>query len=137
MLYSEDPLPGNESAGDVYSHIVEDVVNKLAKDLKRFKNKPLEEPWFVGFVIAISELTSLAPGWFKTSSPRLTRLREEYIAWWEKFGAKVKVKKGVRREEVHKRTLLEFDRAIHISGMNDPEPAKTPCSVRIRRKYGG
>ena len=104
-------LTDNYNAGLAYGRAVNQIVELIEEWFAECVETPLPEPDLIGYVMALRGAAEVEPrlSQVMVGSKTVDRWKEAFEKWIEQFGSKVKVKRGVSREELWEKTLQEFD----------------------------
>lgn len=106
-----DPFQ-NYTIGLAYDSISAVAEKNIKEWFEVAKDIPQDEPGVLGYVIAIRVLAEYQPKQVTLRTNDVRRWKEQYEQWLEKFGKKIKVKRGVDRDKMNENALKEFDLLI-------------------------
>lgn len=112
-IYGPGPLE-NQSAAEEYGVATLFLEQRIAKWLDKFQDLGVTEPGVMGCVVALRVLAEAQP---RLASAGLRDdvvegWRDRYLAWLQKFHSKVRVSRGVSKEEMGRLARKEFDALI-------------------------
>lgn len=112
-IYGPGPLQ-NQSAAEEYGVATLFLEKRIAQWLDKFQNLGVAEPSMMGCVVALRVLAEAQP---RLASAGLRDdvvegWRDRYLAWLQKFRSKIKVARGVSKEQMAELARKEFDALI-------------------------
>lgn len=112
-IYGPQPLE-NQSAAEEYGVATLFLKQRIAARLAKFRNLGVAEPGVMGCVVALRVLAEARP---KLAAAGLREevvalWRDRYLAWLARSKGKVKVARGVSKDELAASARREFDALI-------------------------
>lgn len=114
MSISGTGLLDNYNASVAYGASMEWVRQRIREWLDETQDMDIAEPGLIGFVMALRVLTESQPK-LASAGLRVSQVeewRDRYMDWFEKHRGKVKVTRGVSKDEIARLARKEFDAII-------------------------
>ena len=109
-IYGDEPLK-NENASDCFGVVAILIEERINEWFEQNQDRGMSEPGVVGFVVALRLLVQAEPMNCSVSlrASLVEKWKQQYAEWIDKFGSKVRVKRGVDRDLMWQKALGEFD----------------------------
>src|SRR5262245_48937689 len=112
-IYGTAPLD-NENAMSTYSTSVSLIKDRILEWFDDVQDLDIAEPELMGYIVAVRGLAQAEPT-VATIQLRVSEVeewRDRYLNWFERHRGKVKVSRGVSKDEIARLARREFDAII-------------------------